>query len=129
MRRLQQMRTWAKACEASTELGGRTEPLRLLPTPLLLIGEDETLRSTLNGNESALFAMVTGTDAEVLLLIQAVESTLEAKAHWRITPARFTDLPFEVKVHGSSIWKSEGATKDGPFLSVHGLFQKPLDPR
>jgi len=61
VRRLQQTKTWAKACEASTELGGRTEPLRLLPTPLLLIGE--------------------------------------------------------------------GATKDGPFLSVRGLFQKPLDPR
>jgi hypothetical protein len=129
VRRLQQMRTWAKACEASTELDGRIEPLRLLPNPLLVMGEDETQPSPKFGNECALFAMVTGTDAEVLILVQSVETTSESKAHWRITPARFTDLPFEVKVHGTSIWKSEGATKNGPFVSVHGLFSKPLDPR
>ena len=127
LRRLQQMRSWAKACEAATEMEGRQEPLRLLPKPLLVVGEDETKRT--QGSESALFAMVTGTDAEVLLLVQAVESTSESKAHWRITPARFTDLPFEVKVNGNLIWRSEGTIPAGPFVSYHGLFQKPLDPR
>lgn len=129
VRRLQQMRTWAKACEATTMLEGRPEPLRLLPQPLLVVGEEETKQNRGVGKECALFAMVTGTDAEVLLLVQAVEGTVDHKAHWRVTPARFTDLPIEVKVHGKTIWESAGTTRPAPFLSVHGLFLKPLDPR
>jgi hypothetical protein len=129
VRRLQQMRTWAKACEATTMLEGRPEPLRLLPQPLLVVGDEESKDKKIVGNECALFAMVTGTDAEVLLLVQAIEATADQKTHWQVTPARFTDLPIEVKVHGKTIWESAGTTRPAPFLSVHGLFLKPLDPR
>lgn len=129
VRRLQQMRSWAKACEAKTMLEGRPEPLRLLPQPLLVVGDEESKSKQATGKESALFAMVTGTDAEVLLLVQAIEDTSKQKLLWRVTPARFTDLPLEVRVKGETIWESAGTVQPGPFLSVHGLFLKPLDPR
>ena len=128
-RRLQQMRTLAKSCEAETILDGKPEPLRLLPQPLLVFGQAESERRQDKGNECALFAMVTGTDAEVLLLIQAVENIPDQKASWRITPARFTSLPFEIKVRSKTVWKSENVLGPSPFLSYHGLFFKPLDPR
>jgi hypothetical protein len=129
IRRMQQMRTLAKSVEAETILNGKPEPLRLLPQPLLVFGQAESEQEQDKRNESALFAMVTGTDAEVLLLIQAVENTSGRKATWRITPARFTSLTFEIKVNTKSIWKSEKVPGPSPFLSVHGLFLKPLDPR
>ena len=120
---------WTNIYRIETILNGKPEPLRLLPQPLLVFGQAESEQEQGKRNESALFAMVTGTDAEVLLLIQAVENTSGRQATWRITPARFTSLTFEIKVRSKSIWKSEKVSGPSPFLSVHGLFFKPLDPR
>jgi hypothetical protein len=126
VKRLQQMRTWAKECEAFTVADGQDQPLRLLTQPLLLIGEDE---KTAQENTSALFGLVTGTDPEVLILIQASETDDDGKSKWVITPARFTDLPFKIQSKGQLVWESSAQNQSEPYFSAHGIAIKPIDPR
>lgn len=129
--RLSQLRSLARQCEAWTLNEGVEQPLRLLSQPLLL-SEATPKGDDADGappTTAALFAMVTGTDPELLILIRRVASVSPASSNWQITPARFSDLPLKLSVQGAPVWQWQTASYPDPYVSRHQIFSKPLDPR
>ncbi len=132
-RTLVQMRSLARSCEAWTINEGIEQPLRLLPQPLL--GRPAMTTSSENDDaepadsSAALFAMVTGTDPELLILIQHGKPDSLGRSTWKITPARFSNLPIKLSVQGKPIWEWKLAANPEPYISRHEIFVKPLDPR
>lgn len=136
--RLAQVRSLARSCEAWTVNAGVEQPLRLLSQPLLLSNDrlDATKQekadeagSPAGDSTAALFAMVTGTDPELLLLVQSRVSDVPGRSVWQITPARFSDLPLKLSVRGESVWQWAAASTPEPYVSRHRIFLRPLDPR
>lgn len=124
-RRLLQARSVARSCEAFTVHEEVERRLRLLSQPLLVPrGESEAQGK----DPTALFALVTGTDPELLILVRAVGDEGD-KRHWRVTPARFTDLRLKVSVHGKEVWQWRPHSGSEPYFARHGFAVKPTDPR
>lgn len=131
-KRLAQLRGIARSCEAWTVSEGVEQPLRLLSQPLLVASgaaEQVAAESQQMDSAAALFAMVTGTDPELLLWIRPGERTeFGAITSWLITPARFTDLPLKVSVKGETVWDWRIISNSEPHANGR-LFELPLDPR
>ncbi|HEY2252578.1 MAG TPA: hypothetical protein VGH74_16005, partial [Planctomycetaceae bacterium] len=118
-RRLQQMRTLAGGFSARlddlrTNAKGEHQELRLLTQPLYRY--PASAGELLDG---ALFAIVMGTDPEVLLLLEARRSS--DKFHWQSGLARMNDCAMTVKYKDQEVWHCE---KKGP-LAVTGPITDP----
>jgi hypothetical protein len=124
-RRLLQARNVARSCEAFTISDGVERRLRLLSQPLL---SPRGAQDTTGKNQRALFAFVTGTDPELLILVRTVGEDGE-KLRWRVTPARFTDLRIKVSVRGKEVWQWKPQSGSEPYFAKHGFAIKPADPR
>jgi hypothetical protein len=99
-RRLVQMRQLARSFSARSggTNGDKELELRLFTTPVFRYeGESE---ETLDG---ALFAFVTGTDPEVLLMIEA--HSLDGEMRWHYVAARHSYLTLRVKYKGEPAWE------------------------
>lgn len=135
---LAQVRSLARSCEAWTVNEGVEQPLRLMSQPLLLNahGTKPSEIKEAGGagfgsldTTAALFAMVTGTDPELLILIRRRKSDAAGASAWQVTPARFSDLPLKLSIGGEPVWQWKVASSPEPYVSRHQIFQKPLDPR
>jgi hypothetical protein len=112
--RLTQMRDLAREFSATTTLDGVNQDLRLLSQPLYRY--ESNLADVVDG---ALFTFVTGTDPELMLVIEA-RRTAGAPA-WHFGAGRFTDLDLTLRHKEASLWKYErNLPVDGaksPYLS------------
>jgi len=100
--RLLQMRRLAQEFGGyEVDREGKRWELRLLPTPLYRYPAAKT--GVVDG---ALFALLSnaGTDPEVLLLIEAMET--DGKLSWRYACGRFSDWELRVQRKGKEVWSS-----------------------
>ena len=100
--RLLQMRRLAQEFTGHQfDRDGKRGELRLLPAPLFRYPEAKS-----GVTDGALFTLIstTGTDPEVLLLIEAREA--EGKARWEYACARFSDWDLHVQRKGKDTWSS-----------------------
>jgi hypothetical protein len=97
-RRLQQMRDIARrfAVETFTPRGDRFV-VRLMPTPLLRFPESESDRA-----DGAVFAFAYGTNPEVILLVEAVETA--DGLEWRYGVAPLTAIGIVVRLDDQEVW-------------------------
>lgn len=81
--------------------GGKNWELRLLPNPLYRyqLPESKTGGELIDG---ALFTLASGTDPEVLILLEA-RKTVDGES-WRYALARFSDRPLSVWLDDNQIW-------------------------
>lgn len=119
LRRLQQMRTLAG--EFSAQLNdlrqngkGERQELRLLTQPLYRYPAREG-----EVQDGAMFAIVLGTDPEVLLLLEARRAS--EKSTWQYGLARMNDCAMTVSYKDQEVWRTE---KKG-FESVRGPIDDP----
>ena len=95
-----------------------TQPLRLLPQPLLRYAQAE--RGILDG---ALFAFVLTTNPELLLVVEA--QTIDDKPQWMYSIARFTGRQTELRFDDRPIWTTADlpSTRDSkpPFFQLRTL--------
>jgi len=112
--RLVQMREIARQFRAFTYLENVEHELRLLPQPIYR--QPDKVGDVLDG---ALFAFVTDSDPELLVLI-------EARLHgdrigWQYAPARFTDLTVKLRHNEAKVWAYERGSAPAqpktPYLS------------
>lgn len=122
--RLTQMRRIASRVEASTELNGTKMPLRLLPTPLYRFDGPESIPEEDQVLDGAIFAFVTGTDPELLVVVQALRAEDGAFA-WYLTPARFTNLPLSVEYDGTVVFESRPASRGPLYFDGHRVHHVP----
>jgi hypothetical protein len=111
--RLTQMRELAREFSATTTLDGVEQELRLLPHPLYRY-ESESLESI----DGALFTFVTGTDPELMLVLEA-RPTKEGPT-WHFGAGRFTDLGLKLRYKDDVRWTYEPGLQDStqtPYLS------------
>ncbi|MBW3542923.1 MAG: hypothetical protein KY476_21890 [Planctomycetes bacterium] len=119
--RLVQMRNLARQFKATCDYGDNKHPLRLMPQPLY------RYRSTSpEVTDGALFAFVTGTDPEMLLLIEARQTTDGPK--WCFSAARHSHLTLRLNYREDEVWSY---LRGGPhtrardpkhhYFSVHGI--------
>lgn len=119
--RLAQMRDLARRFTSQVDRQGGMSEMRLLPQPIYRY-EIEDPGSLVDG---AIFAFVwtTGTDPEVLIVIEARQS--DDTVQWQFAPARFTNREARLKYQGREIWGAEAATAgifDGVTTRRYGAF-------
>lgn len=97
--RLTQMRRLARRFEAKIPPGAidGEGALRLLSQPLYRYQSNR--QQVIDG---AIFAFVMGTDPELILLIEAVESP--SGPTWQFAAAPFTNLPMQLEYQGTEVW-------------------------
>jgi hypothetical protein len=114
--RLAQMRDLAREFSATTTLEGVEQELRLLTQPLHR--NEMSVGDVLDG---ALFTFVTGTDPELMMVIEARPAKEGDKLGWHYAAGRFTDLTLKLRHNGIELWTHErGANRDGrpdPYIS------------
>jgi hypothetical protein len=114
--RLAQMRDLAREFSATTTLEGVEQELRLLTQPLHR--NEKTTGDVLDG---ALFTFVTGTDPELMMVIEARPAAGSDKPIWHYAAGRFTDLTLKLRHKGTELWTHErGAPREGrpdPYFS------------
>ena len=96
-----------------TTLDDVDQELRLLPQPLYRF--ESTSPDSLDG---ALFTFVTGTDPELMLMIE-MRPTKEGPA-WHFGAGRFTDLALKLRHKDAVLWTYESGLQDDtqmPYLS------------
>ncbi len=110
--RLTQMRDLAREFSATTTLEGVEQDLRLLTQPLYRY--ESTLPDVVDG---ALFTFVTGTDPELMLVIEARQSA--GQPVWHFAAGRFTDLSLTLRHKKAVLWKYERdlPEDDAPYIS------------
>jgi hypothetical protein len=111
--RLSQMRDLAREFSATTTLNDVRQELRLLPQPLFR--NEEGSNEVLDG---AVFTFVTGTDPELMLVIEARGK--DDKCAWHFGAGRFTDLALELTRNQTVLWTYEEGLVDNektPYLS------------
>jgi hypothetical protein len=96
--RLTQMRDLAREFSATTTLEGVEQELRLLSQPLYRY--ESTLPEVVDG---ALFTFVTGTDPELMLVIEARRTA--AGPVWHFGAGPFSDLPITLRHKQVALWK------------------------
>ena len=119
--RLAQMRDIARRFTSQVDRQGGMSEMRLLPQPIYRY-EMKDGGSVVDG---AVFAFVwtTGTDPEVLLVIEARRT--DGGVQWQFAPARFTNREARLKYQGREIWKAGAATAgifDGVTTKRYGAF-------
>jgi hypothetical protein len=112
--RLVQMRRMAEQFTAriSGVVNEKEGELRLLTKPLYRYPNDIA-----GATDGALFAFVQGTDPEVLLLIEAVNTG--GKPVWQYAFARFTHTTATVQLEGRTIWE---CPKAEPYVGHNPYF-------
>jgi len=97
-KRLTQMRALLRPFSASVwdNVNG-TQPLRLLPQPLVRYSQPE--RGIVDG---ALFAFVLSTNPELLLMVEA--QTIEGQPQWMYSVGRFTGRKAELRYSDRQVW-------------------------
>lgn len=111
--RLSQMRDLAREFSATTTLSDVRQELRLLPQPLFR--NEEGSSEVLDG---AVFTFVTGTDPELMLVIEARGK--DDKCAWHFGAGRFTDLALELTHKQAVLWTYEAGlveNEKAPYLS------------
>jgi len=98
--RLTQMRDLAREFSATTSLDGVDQDLRLLTQPLYRYESKST--EVIDG---ALFTFVTGTDPELMLVIEARRNA--GGPAWHFGAGRFTDLALTLRRKEAVLWKYE----------------------
>jgi hypothetical protein len=107
--RLAQMRELVRDFSATTTLQGVEQELRLLTQPLHR--NEKSAGEVLDG---ALFTFVTGTDPELMLVIEARPADGADKPSWHYAAGRFTDLTLKLRFKDVELWTQErGASRDG----------------
>ena len=98
--RLTQMRRWARGFRARIPSGlvDGEGSLRLLTQPLHRYRSES--HRVLDGG---VFAFVMGTDPEIILLIEAVES--EGGPKWQFAAAQLSNLPMQLDYQDKQVWE------------------------
>jgi hypothetical protein len=109
---------------------GQTWPLRLLRQPLFRVDlSDQDTVSEDGVLDGALFALASGTDPEILLLIEA--RTTANGDGWRWALAGFSDRPLTAWLDGEEVWSVERAhptqTTPHTILNVDQLVRPPQE--
>ena len=116
--RLVQMRTLAKQFDVRTLFDNAEWELRLLPQPMFRYQPpaENASRDWLDG---ALFTYVltTGTDAEVLILIEAHRANASGDWQWQYAPARITNRPAWIRLGDDEVWRVEGHTEEAGVIT------------
>lgn len=118
--RLVQLRNLARQFSATSTYRDSQSALRLLTQPLYRY--ESSLPDSLDG---ALFAFVTGTDPEILLLIEARRTDSGAK--WHFAGARHSHTTLRLRYNDTEVWSDvRGSLRARPiterrYLSVHGI--------
>ncbi len=114
-RRFRGMKALARRVTAQAVVGEEMVKLRLLPNPLFRYKSESGAIV-----EGALFAFVTGTDPEVLLLIEARQG--DEGLRWHVACARQTSYELKVKYPNGSNWTAPKidnyANRSGTFISL-----------
>jgi hypothetical protein len=114
--RLRQMRALAREFAAHSEFDGSNWELRLLPQPVYRYRHEgaEKDRPWLDG---ALFTYVlpTGTDAEVLLILEA--RPVGAERQWQYAVAQMTNRPAWMLHRDQEIWRIDRHTESSPAIT------------
>ncbi len=114
--RLSQMRDLAREFSATTVLQGIEQELRLLTQPI-----HRNAKSVGDVLDGALFTFVTGTDPELMLVIEARPADGSDSPIWHYAAGRFTDLTLTLRHKKIELWKHErGAPLEGrsdPYIS------------
>lgn len=114
--RLAQMRNLAREFSATTKLEDVEQDLRLLTQPI-----HRNTKSVGDVLDGALFTFVTGTDPELMLIIEAHPADTDAPV-WHYAAGRFTDLPLKLRHNGRELWtRVYGATEKGrpdPYVAI-----------
>lgn len=117
--RLRQMRNHAREFSASIIKPNTPEKLlRLMAAPL----HRYTLDDSQGDHElvdGAVFGFVQGTDPEVLLLLEVIQTTQGMQ--WRYALARMTMVPVRVKHSGDNVWETEWARAASPVSPYYVL--------
>ncbi len=125
--RLRQMKALAERFTAQLperSAGAKNEVLRLLPTPLYRYdlkdskGADPALR------DGGMFALVMGTDPEVILLLEAVER--DEKVVWQYAFARATGFAAEANLGKDVVWSVSADTARRDPTSTQVQIRRPL---
>jgi hypothetical protein len=115
--RLSQMRDMARVFSATTTLGDVEQELRLLPQPIHR--QEKEVGEILDGT---LFTFVTGTDPELMLVIEARPTKKDGEPVWHYTAGRFTDLTLKLRYQKVELWtRQQGETVDGrpdPYMAA-----------
>jgi hypothetical protein len=111
--RLSQMRNLAREFSATTKLEEVDQDLRLLTQPLHR--NEKSVGEILDG---ALFTFVTGTDPELMLVIEARPAAGSDKPVWHYTAERFTDLPLKLRHNGRELWTFKRGTTPDPYVAI-----------
>jgi len=99
VRRLTQMRSLARRFSATCYRREVASELRLLPQPLYRFSDEK--RGIVDGG---LFALVVNNDAEILLLLEAVDAKAADKPGWRYALARMSSLDMKVRLDDREVW-------------------------
>lgn len=119
--RLAQMRELAKRFTSQVDRQGGMSEMRLLPQPIYRY-EVSGAGPVVDGAVFA-FLWTTGTDPEVLLVIEARRSG--AAVQWQYAAARFTNQEARLKYQGREVWKVDAASTgifDGVTSKRYGAF-------
>jgi hypothetical protein len=111
--RLTQIRELARDFTAASVHNGVEQELRLLPQPIF-----RNLPSSDSVLDGALFTFVTGTDPELMLVIESRESP--AGPVWQYAAGRFSDLTLKLRHKQVELWTHERtsvAEPNAPYLS------------
>jgi len=111
--RLSQMRNLAREFSATTNLEGVEQELRLLTQPIHR--NEMSVGAILDG---ALFTFVTGTDPELMLVIEARPAAGGDKPAWHYAAGRFTDLTLKLRHNGRELWTFERGTTPDPYTCL-----------
>ncbi len=122
--RLRQMKTLALQFSA-TLLGwkkdeSQKEELRMTPRPLYRYDIQDP-QEILDG---ALFAFVTGTDPEIILVIEATKGGIDAK--WQYAFVRRSSGKLQARLRGKMVWEVDRFPPNKVQESTHRQFAQPL---
>jgi hypothetical protein len=118
--RLRQMKSLARRFTA--KLRPPEETLRLLPRPLYRYELKDSKGTGPILHDGGMFAFVTGTDPEVILLLEAVER--DDSIVWQYAFARATVYPVEASLGDEMVWSVNAATGSTPTNSLMQIFRR-----
>lgn len=110
--RLVQMRALARQFDVRTHFDNAEWELRLLPQPMFRY-QPPAENASPDWLDGALFTYVltTGTDAEVLILIEARKAE-GGTWQWQYAPARITNRPAWIRLGNEEVWRVEGHSEE-----------------
>lgn len=110
--RLTQMRSLARSFDVRTQFDGAEWELRLLPQPMFRYQRPAENPSS-EWLDGAVFTYVltTGTDAEVLVLLEARKGA-DGNWQWQYAPARITNRPAWIRLGDAEVWRVDTHTEE-----------------